>query len=81
MSYQNQEINVTSFYFRGQRLFPRQIEWDGEHLSFLETGLRCLVRKGAELVQIFNMSDGQRLYRLSFEPTNRTWKLLSSRSL
>lgn len=80
MSY-NQEINVTSFYFRDSRVFPRQIEMEGEKLSFMENGLRCLVQKGAELVQIFNMSDGQKLYRLSFEPGSRTWKLLSSRSL
>lgn len=77
----NQEINVTSFYFDESRCFPRQIELGGERLSFLENGLRCLVQKGQELVQIFNMSDGQKLYRLSFEPGNRTWTLLSSRSL
>lgn len=77
----NQEINVTSFYFKNSRVFPRQIEMEGESLNFLETGLRCLVQKGQELIQIFNMSDGQKLYRLSFEPGSRTWKLLSSRSL
>lgn len=80
MSY-NQEINVTSFYFNASRCFPRQIELEGKRLSFLENGLRCLVQKGQELVEIFNMTDGSKLYRLSFEPGNRTWKLLSSRSL
>lgn len=80
MSY-NQEVNVTSFYFRNSRVFPRQIEMEGERLNFLETGLRCLVQKGAELVQIFNMSDGHKLYRLSFEPGSRTWKLLNSWTL
>lgn len=74
-------VDVTAYYFKANRCFPRQIELEGESLSFLETGLRCLVQKGQELVQIFNMSDGQKLYRLSFEPGNRTWKLLSSRSL
>ncbi len=81
MSYLNREVSVTSFYFRNSRVFPRQIEMEGESLSFLETGLRCLVQKGQEFIQIFNMSDGHRLYRLSFEPGNRTWKLLSSRIL
>jgi hypothetical protein len=80
MSY-NTEIDVTSFYFQNSRVFPRRVEFEGQSLNFLETGLRCLVRKGAELVQIFNMSDGQKLYRLSFEPGSRTWKLLSSRAL
>ena len=77
----NQEVNVTSFYFRDSRVFPRRIEIEGEQLSFLETGLRCLVQTGQELIQIFNMSDGQKLYRLSFEPGSRTWKLLNTRSL
>jgi hypothetical protein len=79
--YNNQEINVTSFYFQNSRVFPRQIEMGGEQLSFLENGLRCLVQKGQELIQIFNMTDGQRLYRLSFEPGSRSWKLLGSRIL
>lgn len=80
----NQEVNVTSYYFthgNHSRLFPRQIEIEGRQLSFVESGLRCLVNKGQELIQIFNMSDGQSLYRLSFEPGSRTWKLLSTRSL
>lgn len=83
MSY-NQEINVLSYYFtrgQGMRCFPRQIEIEGRELSFLENGLRCLVQRGQEFVQIFNMSDGRKLYRLSFEPNSRTWKLLSSRAL
>ncbi len=78
----NQEIQVTSFYFRGHgRCFPRQIELAGRELNFLENGLRCLVQKGQDFIQIFTMTDGTRLYRLSFEPGNHTWKLLTSRSL
>lgn len=83
MSY-NQEINVTSYYFTGganSRCFPRQIEVEGRELSFLENGLRCLVQKGQDFIQIFNMSDGNTLYRLSFEPGSRTWKLLNTRTL
>ncbi len=74
-------VDVTAYYFQASRCFPSRIEVDGQSLSFLETGLRCLVQKGQELIQIFNMTDGQKLYRLSFEPGSRTWKLLSTRSL
>ena len=80
MSY-NQEINVTSVYFQNGRSFPRQAHFNGRELNFLQDGLRCLVQKGQDLVQIFNMSDGQTLYRLSFEPGSRTWTLLNSRAL
>lgn len=81
MSYKDREVNVTSFYFNASRCFPRKIELEGESLNFLENGLRCLVSKGQELIEIFNMTDGQKLYRLSFEPGSRTWKLLSARAL
>lgn len=79
-----QEVNILSYYFTPgsqNRCFPRQIEIDGQQLSFLENGLRCLVMKGQQLTQIFNMSDGKSLYRLSYDPENRSWKLLSSRAL
>ena len=76
-----QEVNVTSFYFNRARLFPRAIELEDRELSFVENGLRCLVKKGQGLIQIFNMTDGQKLYRLSFEPGSRTWKLLNTRNL
>lgn len=80
----NQEVNVTSFYFsnsNGFHSYPRTIELEGKELSFIESGLRCLVRHGQRITQIFNMSDGQSLYRLSFEPEARTWRLLSRRAL
>lgn len=80
----NQEVNVVSYYFtRGtkSRCFPKKIELEGRSLSFLESGLRCLVGRGKSLREIFNMTDGQSLYRLSFKPEERTWTLLSSRAL
>ncbi len=80
-----QEIAVTSFYFaKGNvnKCFPRRIETnDGNQINFVENGLRCVVQKGQDLVQIFNMTDGQKLYRLGFEPSNNSWKLLSTRAL
>jgi hypothetical protein len=80
-----QEIAVTSFYFvKGHvnKSFPRRIETEeGRQINFIEEGLRCVVQKGQELVQIFTMTDGEKLYRLGFEPNNNSWKLLSTRTL
>ena len=80
-----QEIAVTSFYFAKGNInksFPRRIETqEGTQINFIENGLRCVVQKGQDLVQIFNMTDGQKLYRLGFEPSNNSWKLLSTRML
>lgn len=82
--FMNLPVDVTSFYFAPgprTRSFPKRIEIEGRQLDFLESGLRCLVRKGASIVQIFNMSDGRDLYRLSFEPERGNWTLLSKKSL
>ena len=85
MSQDVKEVSVTSFYFAQgstQKSFPRRIEdAEGRQFNFLENGLRVMVKKGQELVEIFNMTDGQNLYRLSFEPGKNCWKLLGSRSL
>ena len=84
-TYMYQEINVTSFYFaKGNvsKSFPRRIETtEGQQINFIENGLRCVVQKGQELIQIFNMTDGEKLYRLGFEPSKNSWKLLSTRVL
>ncbi len=85
MSQGVKEVNVTAFYFAQgstQKSFPRRIEDEnGRQLNFLENGLRVIVKKGQELTEIFNMSDGQNLYRLSFNPGNNSWLLLGSRAL
>ena len=85
MSQEVKEVSVTSFYFAAgstQKSFPRRIEDEyGRQLNFLEEGLRVIVKKGQELIEIFNMSDGQNLYRLSFNPGNGSWFLLGSRAL
>jgi hypothetical protein len=77
-----QDIAVTSFYFaRGNtdRCFPRRIELAaGRQINFIEEGLRCVIQKGQDLLEIFTMTDGQNQYRLGFEPNKKSWKLLST---
>ncbi len=79
----NKEVNVSSFYFSrqasGLKSFPRQIELEGEEYTFLESGLRYLVRKGAQLVQLFDMSDGDNnTYRLRLE--DNQWTLVGMKA-
>lgn len=80
----NKEVSVLSFYFgrsgQGTRCYPKSIELEGRQLDFVE-GLRCLVKRGQDFIQIFNMTDGRKAYRLSFEPENRVWTLLSTKAL
>lgn len=80
MSYINETVNVNSFYFAtsfGQlKTFPRQIEHEGQSLTFKE-GLQYLVQKGEQAVRLFDMEDGEHTYRLRCE--NDIWTLVGTR--
>lgn len=73
----NQPIIVTGYYFAKGRTFPSRVQYGNRELYFEPTGLRCLVKKGQDMFQIFNMSDGRDQYRLKFEPRARNWTLLT----
>lgn len=81
----NQDIAVTGFYFvKGNiaKSFPKRIETqEGQQINFIEEGLRCVIKKGQDLLEIFTMSDGSTQYRLGFEHTNQSWKLLGTQTL
>lgn len=75
----NKEVNVTSVYFRpGRHLkgFPKRMEYEGREYTFLESGLRYLVRKGQQLIEIFDMTDGSQNYRLKFDADAQAWTLV-----
>jgi hypothetical protein len=75
----NKEIAVTAVYFQNNkelRSFPKRIEFDGREYTFLESGLRYLVQKGQQLVQIFDMTDGVAHYRLRFDTSQQLWTLV-----
>ena len=66
----NKEVDVNSFYFQPNKnfkTFPKQIEVDGTRYVFFENGLRFLIRKGQRLIELFDMTDGQSIYRLRLE--------------
>jgi hypothetical protein len=75
----NKEVDVTALYFGGKselKSFPRRIAYDNREITFLESGMRYLVQKGNRMIQLFDMSDGIRQYRLQFDPQAFTWTLL-----
>ena len=79
----NQEVSVNAFYFAGQasgqgmKTFPREIEYGGQAISFA-SGLRYLVRRGAEAVKLFDMSGADGLtYRL--QQQGEHWTLLATK--
>lgn len=81
MTHTNKTVHVNAFYFAGagsgtMKTFPRQIEIDDSHLTFLD-GLQYLVRKGQNTIRLFDMNDGRMTYRLRLE--NDTWTLVGAR--
>ena len=80
MSYINETVDVNAFYFAtsfGQiKTFPRQVELNNKKLTFND-GLQYLVQKGQHVVRLFDMNDGEKVYRLRYE--NNIWTLVGTR--
>ena len=72
------EVNVPELYFRDDgriKTYPRRMEYEGREYTFLD-GLRYLVQKGQELIQIFDMTDGAHDFRLQFDAAQHSWTLV-----
>lgn len=72
------EVNVPEVFFKDTGTltgFPRRMEFDGREYAFMD-GLRYLVHKGQQLVQVFDMTDGARDYRLKFDNAQHSWTLI-----
>ncbi|MEO8105111.1 MAG: hypothetical protein ABI602_02125 [Candidatus Saccharibacteria bacterium] len=77
-----QEIEITSVAFHprpnNERLrgYPRRMVYDGTEYTFIELSMQYLVRKGQQLIQLFDMFDGTTLYRLRCE--NNRWTIIGT---
>jgi hypothetical protein len=75
----NQSVSVNAFYFAGtreMRSFPRSIEFGSTSCTFKD-GMQYLVRQGHHVVRLFDMTDGDKIYRLRNE--NDAWTLIGTR--
>jgi len=76
----NETVNVNSFYFKNGRqqlkAYPRSVEFRNTVISF-QDGLQCLIRKGQRIIRLFDMTDGDTVFRLKFEDDQ--WTLLGTR--
>lgn len=81
----NQTVEITSLAFsrrkQGTRLeaFPKRMVWEDREYSFAEIGMHYLVKKGQELIRLFDVSDGQNNFRLKCDSANH-WTLVSMRA-
>jgi len=77
----NKEVAITAVYFRNDhqlKSFPKRMEFEGQEYTFLESGIRYLVEKGQNLIQLFDMTDGDTNYRLKFDTGESTWTLVTT---
>lgn len=78
MNHINKEVEINSFSFTNKQAFrsvPRSITVDDHQYSFVDLGLRYLIQKGEHLIRLFDMTDGQSVYRLKNEDDH--WTLVS----
>lgn len=74
----NEQVAVTAFGFRKNlATYPRRIEFRGKTYSFIDAGLRCLVKRDERIAEIVTLSDGESLYRLRSDNYGSNWTLLS----
>lgn len=76
----NKEVNVTAWYFSNRReqltSYPKRMEYNHKEYTFAD-GLRFLIQKGKQAVQLFDMTDGDNDYRLAFDAQQQSWTLVS----
>lgn len=81
----NQTVEITALAFtrqdRDQQLksFPKRMVWEDREYTFAELGMHFLIKKGQELIKLFDVSDGQYAFRLKCDSQNH-WTLVSMRA-
>ena len=74
----NTPVDITAMGFgRDLRAIPRRMEYQGRSISFVDSGLRTVIKKGERIAQILTMSDGERDFRLRSDNHGGSWTLLS----
>ena len=81
----NKEVNIVAYYFRNNarrlRCFPKRMEYNGRRIVFTETGISRPVQQQDEEKHIVDMTDGNADYRLEFNPSALSWKLVAITNL
>ncbi|MFZ1361240.1 MAG: hypothetical protein WAS27_04435 [Candidatus Saccharimonadales bacterium] len=74
----NTPVAITSMSFgRDMRAIPRRMEYNGQSVEFVDSGLRAVVRTGERIAHVLTMSDGIQEFRLRSDNHGGSWTLLS----
>ncbi len=73
------EVEITAVYFKksqkGIESYPKSMVYEGREYNFIEESLRYLIKTKDRLVKLFDVSDGEVLYRLRLDDHNH-WTLI-----
>ena len=71
-------VSVTAIRFgKNFEPVPRRIEFEGRTINFIDEGLRFCIKQGSDIVRLFDLTDGESLFRLKQEGVSSTWNLQS----
>ena len=71
-------VAVTSIRFgKDFEPVPKRIEFEGRTINFIDEGLRFCIKHGGEITRLFDLTDGESLFRLKLEAKTLTWNLQS----
>ena len=74
----NKRVPVTAIWFdKDLGSVPKRIEFGGRSYTFEDKGLRYCIKRGAEITRLFDLTDGESLFRLKQEADAGAWNLLS----
>ncbi len=77
--YFNKEVIIDAVYFKNSgrlKSYPKHMIVDGRDVTFVESGLQYLIKKGSSVFQLFDMTDGRTNYRLRLDPERQIWTLV-----
>lgn len=73
----NEKVNITAIGFRKNLVaYPRRMEFRGQTYNFLDSGIRCLIRRGSVIAEIITLTDGIANYLLKTDNIDGDWTLL-----
>lgn len=70
-------VHITAVSFNKKFMpIPRRIEYGGTSHTFVDAGMRYLIKQGEDIIRLWDMTDGQARYRLRCDAKN-SWRLMS----
>jgi hypothetical protein len=73
----NEQVNVTALGFRKDLAsYPKRMEYQGNTYNFVDSGIRCLIRRGSVIAEVLTLTDGIANYLLKTDNRNGNWTLL-----